>query len=77
MSIGQPKTKKAALPLTVNERAELVGPNEASYQELLNRLERVETLAAIRRGMKQAERVEGIPVEEAAQRLRKKHGFSR
>jgi glycerol-3-phosphate O-acyltransferase len=77
MSIGQPKTKKAALLLTVNERAELVGPNGASYQELLNRLIRVETLAAIRRGMTQAERGEGIPVEEAAQRLRKKHGFSR
>lgn len=77
MSIGQPKTKKAALPLTVNKRAELVGPHGASYQELPDRLERVETLAAIQRGIKQAERGEGIPVEEAAQRLRKKHGFSR
>lgn len=36
-----------------------------------------ETLASIRRGMEQAERGEGIPLAEAEERLRKKHGFSR
>ena len=75
--VGQLKTKKAPLVLTVNGRAELVVQNAESYQELLDRLERAETLAAIRRGMEQAERGEGIPLEEAAKRLRKKHGFSR
>jgi hypothetical protein len=48
-----------------------------SYQELLDRLERAETLAAIRQGMEQFQRGEGIPLKQAEQRLRKRHGFSR
>lgn len=75
--VGQLKAKKAPLVLTVNGRAELVVQNAESYQEMLDRLERAETLAAIRRGMEQAERGEGTPLEEAEKRLRKKHGFSR
>ncbi|MBM3736774.1 MAG: type II toxin-antitoxin system Phd/YefM family antitoxin [Acidobacteria bacterium] len=75
--VSQLKAKKAPLVLTVNGRAELVVQNAESYQEMLDRLERAETLAAIRRGMEQAERGEGIPLEEAEERLRKKHGFSR
>lgn len=77
MSIGQPKTKKTPLLLTVNGGAELAGQNTVSYRELLDRLERAERLASIRRGMVQAERGEGISLQEAAKRLRKKHGFSR
>lgn len=75
--VGQLKEKKAPLVLTVNGRAELVVQNAASYQEILDRLERAETMAAIRRGIEQADRGEGIPLEEAEERLRKKHGFSR
>jgi predicted transcriptional regulator len=44
---------------------------------MLDRLERAETTAAIRRGMEQIERGEGIPWDQAEARLRKKHGFSR
>ena len=45
--------------------------------ETMERLERAETIAAIRRGMAQADRGEGMPLAEAEARLRKKHGFSR
>ena len=75
--VGQLKEKKTPLVLTVNGRAELVVQDAESYQLMLDRLERAETVAAIRRGMEQAERGESIPVEEAEKRLRKKHGFSR
>jgi prevent-host-death family protein len=75
--VGQLKEKKTPLVLTVNGRAELVVQDAESYQLMLDRLERAETVAAIRRGMEQAERGEAIPVEEAEKRLRKKHGFSR
>jgi hypothetical protein len=51
--------------------------NAASYQELLDRLEHVETLAAIQQGVEEIERGEGIPLPEAEARLRLKHGFSR
>ena len=75
--VARLKEKKTPLVLTVKGRAELVVQNAESYQALLDRLERAETLAAIRQGMEQFERDEGIPLEDAAGRLRAKHGFSR
>ncbi len=73
--VGRLKEKKSPMVLTVNGRAALVVQDAVTYQELLERLERAETVAAIRRGMEQAERAEGIPLTEAEARLRKKHGF--
>ena len=75
--VGRLKAKKSPLVLTVKGRAELVVQNAESYQELLDRLERAEALAGIRQGMEQFERGEGIALEEAEERLRAKHGFSR
>ena len=75
--VGQLRAKKTPLVLTVNGRAELVVQNAESYQALLDRLERAETLAAIRQGIEEFKRGEGIPLEKAAQKLRRKHGFSR
>jgi prevent-host-death family protein len=71
------KEKKTPLVLTVNGRAELVVQDAVSYQIMLERLERAETLAGIRRGIEQFERGEGIPLDEAEKQLRAKHGFSR
>jgi prevent-host-death family protein len=75
--VGRLKEKKTPLVLTVNGRAELVVQDAESYQLMLDRLERAETVAAIRRGMEQAEQGEAIPLEEAKKRLQAKHGFSR
>jgi len=75
--VGKLKRKKTPLVLTVNGRAELVVQDAESYQLMLDRLERAEAVAAIRRGMEQFERGESIPLEAAEKRLRKKHGFSR
>ena len=75
--MGRLKEKRTPLVLTVNGRAELIVQDADSYQELLDRLERAETVAAIRQGMEQFERGEGIPLKQAERRLRKKHGFSR
>lgn len=75
--VGRLKEKKTPLVLTVNGRAELVVQDAESYQLMLDRLERAETVAAIRRGMEQSERGEAIPLEVAEKQLRKKHGFSR
>ena len=75
--IGRLKENKTPLVLTVNGRAELVVQDAESYQLILERLERAETLAAVTRGMEQLERGEGISLDEAENRLRKKHGFSR
>ena len=74
--VGRLKEKKTPLVLTVNGRAELVVQDASSYQDMLDRLEHAEAVAAIRRGVEQGERGEGITVKEARKRLRKKHGFS-
>ncbi len=63
--------------LTVNGRAEIIVQDAGSYQALIDRLERAETVAAIRQGMQQFERGEGVPLKKAERRLRKIHGFSR
>jgi PHD/YefM family antitoxin component YafN of YafNO toxin-antitoxin module len=73
--VGRLKESRTPLVLTVNGRAELVVQDAASYQEMLDRLERAETLAAIRRGMKDAEAGLAIPLKEAAAKLRAKHGL--
>ena len=75
--VGRLKEMKSPLVLTVNGRAELVVQDATSYQELLDRLEQAETIAAIGRGREQMQRGEGIALDDAEIRLRKKHGFSR
>jgi len=75
--VGRLKKKKTPLVLTVNGRAELVVQDARSYQKMLDRLEHAETMAALRRGIEQGERGEGITLDEAEKRLLKKHGFSR
>ena len=75
--VGRLKKKKTPLVLTVNGRAELVVQDAASYQVLLDKLEEAQAMAAVREGMEQIKRGEGIPFAEAKKRLLKKHGFSR
>ncbi len=73
--VGRLKEMKAPMVLTVNGRAELVVQDAESYQLLLERLERAETVAAIRRGMQDGEEGRTITLEEAAAKLRSKHGL--
>ena len=75
--VGRLKERKTPMVLTVNGRAEVVVQDAEGYQALLDRLERAETVAAIRQGMEQFERGEGIPLKQAEHRLRKRQGFSR
>lgn len=69
------KDKKLPMVLTVNGRAELVVQDAESYQLILERLERAETVAAIRRGMQDAEEGRMLPLKDAAARLKTKHGL--
>lgn len=75
--VSRLKEKRGPLVLTLNGRAEVVVQDAVSYQELLDRLERAEALAAIRQGIEQFDRGQGMQLEAAEKRLRKKHGFSR
>jgi prevent-host-death family protein len=75
--VGRLRKKKTPLVLTVNGRAALVVQDAVSYQLILERLERAETLAAIQRGIDQFGRGQGISLDAAEKQLRSKHGFSR
>jgi prevent-host-death family protein len=57
--------------LTVNGRAEVVVQDAASYQELMERIERAEAILAIQEGLDSAARGEGRPARELFDELRK------
>ncbi len=63
--------------LTVNGKAEVVVQDVASYQIMLDRLHRMETLAAIQEGMASAERGELKPATQVLDEMRAKYGLSR
>jgi len=73
------KIKKSGNPLvlTVNGKAEIVVQDAKAYQEMLERIERAEAVAAIHKGVEEFERGEGRPAREALEELRQKHGISR
>ncbi len=75
--VSRLRRKKAPLVLTVNGRAELVVQDAKSYQELLERLDRAEAVAAIKQAMVEFERGEGQPARQALEQLRNRHGVSR
>ncbi len=73
------KMKKSKNPvvLTVNGKAELVVQDARAYQEMLERVEHTESVAAIRQAIAEFERGEGRPAREALEKIRQKHGISR
>jgi PHD/YefM family antitoxin component YafN of YafNO toxin-antitoxin module len=70
------KETKQPLVLTINGKAELIVQDAQSYQELLERLEYLETIAGIRKSLEEFARGEGIPIREAFAILRQNHGLS-
>ena len=74
--VKQIKQSGEALVLTVNGKAEIVVQDAKAYQELLERVERAEAVAAIRKGMTEFEEGKGRPAREALEELRQKHGIS-
>jgi prevent-host-death family protein len=73
--VGRLKDSKTPLILTVNGRAELVVQDAASYQELLDRLEALETIAAIRVGLQESNQGQANPARAALQQLGAKLGL--
>ena len=70
--VAQLKATGAPMVLTVNGRAEIVVQDAASYQRLLDLIDRAEAVLGIRKGLEAMERKEGIPAEEAIGTLRRK-----
>ncbi|MFY9555051.1 MAG: type II toxin-antitoxin system Phd/YefM family antitoxin [Blastocatellia bacterium] len=70
------KRSKGPVVLTVNGRAEIVVQDARAYQEMLERVERAETVAALKQGIEEFERGEGRPARKALEELRRKHAIS-
>ncbi len=75
--LQQMKQNRGPIVLTVNGKAEVVVQNAQSYQDLLDRLERAEAVAAIRRGMHDFENGDVQDAEAAFDEIRQKHGIPR
>jgi prevent-host-death family protein len=71
------RMKKSHRPvvLTVKGKAEIVIQDAGSYQTLLDRIAELETVAAIRRGLRDVERGRVMPLDDAVRRIRKQHGL--
>jgi prevent-host-death family protein len=67
--VGKLRDSRTPLVLTVNGRAELVVQDAASYQNLLNRLEELENVAAIRGGLDEMKRGKTQPARKALKGL--------
>ena len=69
----QLKATGEPLVLTVNGRAEIVVQDAASYQHMQELIDRAEAVLGIKKGLESVARGEGIPADEAFERLRRKH----
>ena len=74
--MSQMKKTHRPLVLTVNGKAELVVQDAESYQQILDRLERFEVVAAIRLGIAAAEEGRVKPARQALPELQEKLGIS-
>jgi len=64
------------LVLTINGKAELVVQDAASYQKLLDRLDQIEALAGIERGLSDVEAGRVTPLRKFEREFRAKRGLS-
>jgi predicted transcriptional regulator len=69
------KKSRRPVVLTVKGKAEIVIQDADSYQTLLDRIDDLESVAAIRRGLKDAEAGRVMPLDEVVRRIRKRHGL--
>jgi prevent-host-death family protein len=67
------KETKSPMILTVNGKAAAVVQDAESYQQLLERLELLESIAGIRKSMEQFSKGEGIALKEAFEQIKQKY----
>lgn len=67
------KKSRRPMVLTVNGRAEVIVQDAQSYQELLDTLDRLEAITAIKKGLEESKGDEGVPAREFLEKMSKKH----
>ena len=71
--VQQQQTAGNPVTLLVNGKAELVVDDATSYQMLLDLVERLETIAAIRTSMRQIDEGQGVSLEQAKDEVRQRY----
>jgi prevent-host-death family protein len=74
--IQQMKQTGNPVVLSVNGKAELVVQDAESYQKLLELVEKLETIAGIRKGLEDIDAGRTRPVDEFVQEMQQKYGIS-
>ena len=64
------------ITLSIADRPPLVVKDERAYQMLWELVDRIETVEAVREGLKDLEEGRTLPLATVDRRLRKKHGIS-
>jgi prevent-host-death family protein len=75
--IDQLKRTGRPVVLTINGKAEVVVQDAKSYQHLLELIDQAEAVVGIRKGLASMKRGEGVPAEQAFEKIRKKHKIPR
>ena len=73
--LEQMRQKRQPVELSINGKAKVVIEDEGSYQRLMELVERVDTIAAVKESMKLFERGEGRSALKALDQLRQKYGI--
>ncbi|MFN7717195.1 MAG: type II toxin-antitoxin system Phd/YefM family antitoxin [Pseudanabaenaceae cyanobacterium] len=74
--ITQMKNTGHPIVLTINGKAELVIQDAISYQNLLDRLEELETIMGIRKGLEDLTQGRTRTVNQFVEEMQRKHGIS-
>ena len=73
--VSQMQESQDPLVLTVNGKAQLVVQDAKAYQKLLDRLEYIETVAALKEGIAEVDAGKAVSAQDALQALKEKHGI--
>jgi len=63
--------------LTINGKAQLVVQDAASYQQLLEQIDRLQAIEGIQRGLEEMNAGKGKPLAQVDKEIRKKHRIPR
>ena len=71
--VSQMQENEKPIVLTVNGEAQLVVQDAKAYQKLLDRLEYIETIAALKEGIAEIDAGQGVPANDALKAIKEKH----
>jgi PHD/YefM family antitoxin component YafN of YafNO toxin-antitoxin module len=75
--ISRMKKTRRPLVLTINGKAEMIALDVASFQQMMEALDRIEAIEGIQRGLESMKKGQGRGADEVLEELRKKYKIPR